>query len=199
MKVIGLTGNIGSGKSLVSAFMNEFGAAVIDADKVGHDIIEPNGPAYPKIVSAFGRDFLLPDGHTDRKAIAQFVFGEQSGERVKILNQITHPLITESIRTMLKQYAEKGYSVAVIEAALLFDSDIITLTDENWVVDAPEDVLVARAAKRDDCDAEMIRDRLRKQRRGDALRSLADRIILNDGSVESLKEKVKREFHRIGD
>jgi len=199
MKVIGLTGNIGSGKSLVSAFMNEFGAAVIDADKVGHDIIEPNGPAYPKIVSAFGRDFLLPDGHTDRKAIAQFVFGEQSGERVKILNQITHPLITESIRTMLKQYAEKGYSVAVIEAALLFDSDIITLTDENWVVDAPEDVLVARAAKRDDCDAEMIRARLRKQRRGDDLRTLADRIILNDGSVESLKEKVKREFHRIGD
>ena len=109
MKIIGLTGNIGSGKSLAATYFGQLGAAVIDADQIGHDIIEPTGPAYPLIVKTFGRDFLLPNGKVDRKSIAAYVFQEEDPGRVTALNQNTHSLITAEIKEKLSAYEKAGF------------------------------------------------------------------------------------------
>ncbi len=89
MKVIGLTGGIGSGKSTVSGFLAELGAVVIDADKVGHELFKPNTEIWQQVVAAFGRQILTTSGEISRKKLASLVFG--SPRRLSLLNQLMHP------------------------------------------------------------------------------------------------------------
>lgn len=197
MKIIGLTGNIGSGKSLAATYFGQLGAAVIDADQIGHDIIEPTGPAYPLIVKTFGRDFLLPNGKVDRKSIAAYVFQEEDPGRVTALNQITHSLITAEIKKKLSAYEKAGFSLAIIEAALLFQSDLCELTDENWVVTAAEETRLCRAAKRDQCDIKTIQARQAFQLPEEELIHRADNVIENHGTEEELFATVQRLYQEL--
>ena len=96
MKIISLTGGIGSGKSTVSAILKELGAVVIDADKVGHEVIDPGTPGWQEVVATFGRDILTPQGTIDRKKLAQIVFNNP--EALQKLNQIVHPKIDAEVR-----------------------------------------------------------------------------------------------------
>lgn len=195
MIVIGLTGNIGSGKSLAAEFLRQCGAAVIDADSLGHQVLEPGGAAYADVVAAFGREFLRPDGSIDRRRLGAHVFADP--QRLQQLNALTHPAIDAAVRRQLDEFRRRGEGVAVIESALLFQTALQELTDEDWLIVAPREKLLRRAAKRDRCDPQQIEKRLANQVPGDELRVYADRVIENDGTQAELQEKISRLYRTL--
>jgi dephospho-CoA kinase len=188
MKVIGLTGGIGSGKSSIARFLGELGAAVIDADKVGHDILNPGTPGWQEVVEAFGEDVLTRQKTVDRKALAELVFKDPAA--LEKLNRITHHRILDKVKTRLREYEDAGYKAAVVEAALLIEAGWAPLMDEVWLAIAPKDLTIQRLKKRGLPEAE-ARARIANQIPGEEKIKLATRIIKNDGSLDDLKTKVK--------
>ncbi|MDO4733045.1 MAG: dephospho-CoA kinase [Bacillota bacterium] len=194
--IIGITGNIGSGKSMAAAYLAELGAAVIDADKVGHDVILPGGSAYPGLVEAFGEEFLDEDGHIIRKKLGAHVFSDASGQRVQLLNRLTHPHIRAEIQRQIEFFQTRAYSIIVIEAALLLDSPLIELIDKLWLLRCSPELAAARAARRDACTEESILQRRKAQRDQDELACHADLILENDGRPEDLQAQLKNAYQQ---
>lgn len=195
--IIGLTGNIGSGKSTAAHMLAALGAGVIDADKAGHAVLMPGGEAYQPVIDAFGRDFVAEDGTILRKKLGAYVFADAGGSRLKTLNAITHPAIHHEVCRRIAALQKDGKAVIVVEAALLFDSTLQELTDENWLVTAPQKELLARVARRDNCDEETAMHRLRSQRPAEELAKLADRVFVNDSSLAALREKLETAYRNI--
>ena len=142
MKVIGLTGGIGSGKSTVAKFLAELGAVIIDADKIGHAVFEPDSEAWQQVVAAFGRQILKPNREIDRKKLGKIVFG--SAEALSRLNRIMHPQICGVVKAQIEQYRRQGIDVVVVEAPLLMEAGWTSLVDEVWVTLAPEATVLKR-------------------------------------------------------
>ena len=136
MKVIGLTGGIGSGKSKVSQFLAELGAVILNADEVGHEAFKPDTEIWRKVVAAFGRRILTPDGNIDRKRLGEIVFGNP--ESLSRLNQIMHPRMYALVKAQLEEYRRQGTRVVVLEAPLLIEAGWTSLVDEVWVTTASE-------------------------------------------------------------
>ena len=195
--IIGLTGNIGSGKSLASKILASFGAAVIDADRVGHQVLQPDGAAYQTVLDAFGPRFLAEDGSIRRRELGAYVFAEGNEVALQRLNQLTHPAICEEIRRLLAAYRNEGKRFIVIEAAILFDSAILALTEENWLIVAPRELLLARVAARDHCGRAAAERRLASQRTLEDLEKLADRVFVNDGDPKHLEEQLKKAYQEL--
>ena len=105
--IIGLTGNMGSGKSLAARLLAEKGAAVIDADSIGHQVLLPGGAAYDRVIELFGPGFLNEDGSLDRRRLGDYVFADGSGERIRLLESVTHPAILEEISSRISFYRQK--------------------------------------------------------------------------------------------
>lgn len=119
MRVFGLTGGIGSGKSTVARLFREENIPVVDADRISREVTSPGSPAYTEIVRKFGRGILLPDGRIDRKHLGAIVFADP-GKRAD-LEAITHPRIAEGIREALSALASEGHAVVIVEAALILE------------------------------------------------------------------------------
>lgn len=194
--IIGVTGNIGSGKSLAVSYLKELGAAVIDADKVGHEVLLPGGRAYDGVVAAFGREFLDEQGFVQRKKLGAYIFGDASGERLRTLNQLTHPQILAEIQQQIDTFRSHGYAIIILEAAILLDSPLRGLAEQVWLIQASPELAAARAAQRDDCSLESVLQRRKAQRDQSELAGLADRVICNDGSPEELREKIGKEYQQ---
>jgi len=186
--VIGLTGGIASGKSLVSRILSELGAVVLDVDKVGHRIMEPYRPAYKEIIEYFGKEILTGSGKIDRKKLGKIVFNDH--EKLKVLNRITHPRIREGVREILKGYEKSGVSVVVVEAALLFEMKMQDLVDEVWVVYADKEKQIERLMKRDKLTEEEAQKRIESQLSSEQKVLWADKVIYNSGDREKTKEQV---------
>lgn len=197
MIVLGITGNIGSGKSLAAEYLQELGAAVIDADQVGHMVIRSDGPAYAPLLAAFGKGFLAADGEFDRRRLGECVFSDASGGARLRLNAITHPLIREEIHERLALLRRLGYPVAVVEAAVLLESELVTLLDKIWLISAPREMMVERVTERDRFSRETAERRLDSQMAEEEMRQKADSVIVNDGSPDQLKEKLSREYDKL--
>jgi dephospho-CoA kinase len=197
MIVLGITGNIGSGKSLAAEYLGELGAAVIDADKIGHIVIRKDWPGYAPLLEAFGASFLDQEGEIDRRALGDYVFGDESGEARLLLNSITHPLIREMISERLALLRRIGYPVAVIEAAVLLESELTTLLDKIWLISAPRAAKIERMTERENFSREAAERRLDSQMAEDEMRQKADLVITNDGSPEQLKEKLRIEYDKL--
>ncbi|MDP2930927.1 MAG: dephospho-CoA kinase, partial [Chloroflexota bacterium] len=131
MKVIGLTGGIGTGKSTVSKFLVELGALVVDADKVGHEVFKPGTEAWREVVAAFGKKVLAANGDIDREKLGDIVFN--TPESLARLNRIMHPRIKDAIEAQLEEYRRQGTKVVVIEAPLLIEAEWAPSVDEVWV------------------------------------------------------------------
>ena len=143
MKTIGLTGGIGSGKSVVSQILAELGAFIIDADKVGHEIYLPGKEAWHKVVEAFGHDILAADQTIDRKKLGAIVFA--NGEARKRLNRIVHPLMYQDIDRRVKTKRQEGFTrPIVVEAAILIEANWVSLVDQVWVVIANKQAVIER-------------------------------------------------------
>ena len=195
MKVIGLTGGIGSGKSTVSQYLRELGAVILDADKVGHEAYRPGTEVWREVVAAFGREILTPDGEIDRKKLGRIVFSNP--ESLARLNQIMHPRMFEMMKAQIEEYRRQGVEVVVLEAAVLLEANWTLLVDQVWVTVASEPTVVERATERTGLPEEQILARIRSQSSPEERAKHADVVINNDGSLDGLKTKVKELWERV--
>jgi dephospho-CoA kinase len=185
-RVIGLTGNIGSGKSTVAKMLHELGADIIDADQVARDVVKPGLPAFDEIVSEFGPKVLGKDGTIDRKALAAEVFDDPKARRR--LELITHPRI--AMETQRRIAASKA-KLVVYEATLLVENGIHRGLDGLIVVLAPEDQQIERVAARDGMPREDIRKRLSAQMPAATKAAEASWVVKNEGSLAELRRQVE--------
>ena len=190
MTVIGLTGKIGSGKSLAATYLAELGAAVIDADKVGHEVIAKGRPAYVDILAAFPGDFLDMAGEIDRKKLGSYIFADTTGEARRKLNSITHGRISEDISALVASYIEQGKRNIVIEAALLLECELKDYVEQIWVVIAPKHMILSRVHNRDGLSDQVATARFDAQLSVEEQMAMADMVIVNDGTIEQFKEKL---------
>jgi len=197
MIILGITGNIGSGKSQAVAYLAELGAAVIDADRVGHSIVLKGQKAYDPLIDAFGDSFLDAAGEIDRRALGEYVFGDRSGQRRMLLNSITHPLIRKEIKEKVAVFAAQGYPLTVIEAAVLFEGEMTGMMDKIWLISAPREQLIERVTKRDNCGEGVVALRLNTQMSEAEMGKRVDLTIVNDGTPAQFQEKLKEEYNKL--
>ena len=191
MKIIGLTGNSGSGKSSVCGILSEYGGYIIDSDKIAHENMRKGSKAYNEIKEAFGNEILTGSGEIDRKKLGKKVFSDS--RELKILNEISLKYILRKISDEIDDISKKTdkYKFIVIDAPLLIETGLNYISDEVWAVCADESVLLDRIIKRDKVDFEYAKNRLKNQRPQKELISLADVVIENGNiSLSELKNRV---------
>ena len=189
MKVIGLTGGIGSGKSTVSQFLAELGAVIIDADKVGHEALQPDTELWHEVVAAFGRQIVTPTGEVDRSKLGEIVFSN-SGSLGR-LNQIMHPRIYDMVKTQLEDYQRQGVGVVVLEVPLLIEAGWTSLVDEVWVTVASEATVFKRLEEKVGLSRQESLARIRSQLSSVERVKHTDVVINTDCSLDEVKLKVK--------
>jgi len=186
MKVIGLTGNIASGKSSVSKILQELGAVVIDMDSLGKALQDSNYKGViQKIEEAFGSK-VITNGKLDRKALANIVFHDK--EKLKILNDIMIPLMTEKLKEKLNELRDR--EVIVIDAAMLFEAGWDKFADTIWVVYVPKDIQIKRLLDREHIDLQEALARIEAQMPIEEKMKRATAVIENSGNLEDLRKKV---------
>ncbi len=195
MKVIGLTGGIGSGKSTVSQLLAELGAVILNADEVGHEAFKPDTEIWRQMVAAFGRQILTTNGNIDRKKLGDIVFGNP--ESLSRLNQIMHPRMHDMVQAQLEKYRRQGAGVVVLEAPLLLEAGWTSLVDKVWVTTAPESTVLKRLEERPRLSQAESLARLRSQLPPAERARHADVIINTDCDLDELKSKVKELWHRL--
>ncbi len=196
MRIYGLTGNIGSGKSTVARMLRELGAFTLDADEVAREIVCPGEPALAEIVACFGREILCEDGTLDRRALAEVVFADE-GARGR-LNRITHPRILERIKERISARSDEQQMVFV-EASLIDrkSGGLNDLIDGLVVVTCPGELREHRVAKRDGMSPEEIRRRMDSQMSEAEKASQADFLIDNSSDMENLGAGVRALFKAL--
>lgn len=192
MKVISITGGVGSGKSEVMKILKEdFGAEIIMADQVAHQLMEPGKKGYHKVVEAMGTSFLKPDGSIDRKELAALMFKDQ--ESVKRINGLIHPMVWKEIQYAV-EHSDKN--LAVVEAAL-FDEEHNALFDEIWYVYATVENRLNRLMANRGYTKEKCMEIMANQASEETFRRLADFIIENNGAVEEIRFQIKKRLEEV--
>ena len=189
MKIIGLTGGIGSGKSTVAQFLAEMGAVILDADKVGHEALQPGTVPWREVVAAFSEQIVAPDGGIDRERLGKIVF--ENPEALSRLNRILHPWIYGVVEAQLGEYRREGADVVVLEVPLLLEAGWTPLVDEVWVTVASESTVIRRLKERTGFSESESLARIRTQLPAGERIKRADVVINNDGNLDELKAKVK--------
>lgn len=196
MKVIGLTGGTGSGKSTVAAYLKGKGCHIIDADKISRELTAKGGEALGAIMSAFGQDVFFEDGSLDRKKLGTIVFNDT--QKLKILEEIiTRKVIELTLQRIAKLKVQGNESIVVLDAPLLFECGMNDYTDENWLVICEQEQRVNRLMKRDGMERQSIFDRMANQLRDDEKIILADYIIDNSGTLEELYRQIDSLIERV--
>jgi dephospho-CoA kinase len=191
MLTIGVTGGIGSGKTTVTKILAELGAPIIDADKVGHGIYAPDGPAYADMIAAFGKGILGEDDTIDRKKLGPIVFGDPAA--LKRLNSIVHPKMFERMKQMVAQLRAEGeLKPVVIEAAVLIEANWQPLFDDIWLVIASKERVIERVELERGLKPEQTEARIRAQLSDAERRAYATETIVNDGTIADLRSKVEK-------
>jgi dephospho-CoA kinase len=194
--VIGLTGGIGAGKSTVRQMLEELGAAVIDADKVGHQIYLPDLPAWREIVTTFGQGVLDADRTINRQALGKLVFADP--EALRTLNRIVHPKMYRRIAKLIAELrAHGGMKAIVVEAAVLIEANWVPLVDQVWVVVASEAVVVDRLAKQRSLSPDQVHTRIAAQLSNDERLKHAQVVIRNDGSLAEVRTAVHQAWNQL--
>lgn len=187
MLVIGLTGGIGSGKTLATDHFERLGVTVVDADRVARIVVEPGQPALAEIATRFGDSVISPDGTLDRAALRHIVFADP--EQRRRLEAIMHPRIAEEIR---RQIAAGTSPYTILVSPLLFESGQHRFTQRTLLIDAHEALQRQRAASRDKVSEKQIEAIMAAQMSREERRARADDVILNDGHIEHLHAMVER-------
>ena len=178
MKRIGLTGNIGSGKSTVARIFEILGVPVYHADLQAREILE-SGKVVEQINNLFGKEVIKSQQQVDRKALAAIVFNDKS--KLETLNNLIHPLVEYDFAEWCNLHKESVYILH--EAAILFESGFDRLFDANILVTAPEALCISRVMARDSITTEMVMDRIQNQWSQNKKQKLAQYEVINDEVV----------------
>lgn len=189
--VIGLTGNIGTGKSVVRRMLEHLGAFGIDADALSHRVIAKGAPGYNEVIKQFGLWILGPNGEIDRKKLGLIVFNDP--EAMKMLERIVHPLVNQVLDYIIQRVTKR---VLVIEAIKLLESDIKSMCDSIWVAYAPAEIQLERLVTRRKMSEKDARQRINSQSPQVIKMGEANVVIKNDGSVEDTWKQVVRHWKK---
>jgi dephospho-CoA kinase len=196
MKIIGLTGSVGSGKTTVAKVLEkEFGARVLITDEIGHVFMEPGEEGYIRILEEFGEDVLGEDEENgkwkiDRKKLGGKVFGKP--ERMEVLNGIIHPLVNRYVAEVIEEERKRGeLSYLVIESALLIEAGYEKICDELWYVTADDEVRRERLKASRGYSDEKISDILKNQLSDEMFLKNCTKVLKNNGGVSEILQEVK--------
>jgi dephospho-CoA kinase len=196
MRVLGLTGGIGSGKSLVAAMFKELGADVIDADQLARDIVAPGEPALAEISSAFGPDMLRADGGLDRARLAALIFQDPAAR--ERLNRITHPRIRERMaQAVASRRQQKG--LLILDIPLLYENARLDLIEAVIVVWVDRETQLRRLIERDGLAPDDAERRIAAQMALDEKRLRADHVIDNRGDPQGTRKQVEAIYSRYAE
>lgn len=188
IKIIGLCGRSGSGKGYVSKCFAAAGIPCVDTDKVYRGLVdmedEPPSECLAELMHEFGEDILTDRGALDRRALASIVFAPGAGEKLKMLNQITHKYILAEVQRIITVLANKGYSAVIVDAPVLFESGFDKICDVTVCVTAADEVCIERIMSRDSISYAEAYRRLLNQTGADELRRKCDYEIVNDNTSD---------------
>jgi len=192
MKVIGLTGGIGSGKSLVAKILREkYGAYILSTDDIAKEQMEPGGDSYREVVEYFGSEIVNPDGTINRGRLAAIIFDDKN-KRLKV-NEITHPKVLDAVRNKIEAVREKQLApYLVVETALMIEAGYDFICDEVWYVHTPEEVRRGRLKRERNYPDEKIDSIFANQSKEEAFRSKFSKVIENIGDIAKLEQQVDR-------
>lgn len=189
MEIIGLTGGIGTGKSTVSQYLKEQNFAIVDADLISRQVVEPGMPLLADLEAAFGSNIILDDGSLDRKGLAAIVFNDK--EQKKKMESIMHTAILAEMRRQMDDYAAEGtHKGIIIDAPLLFEIGLEKWCDEVWLIVADMDVRIQRVCARDNAVPKEVEARIRNQMSDEEKRKLSDSILDNSTTLEALHNQI---------
>ena len=196
--LVGLTGGMGSGKSLAASYFKALGAQMIDADRISRELVAPGKPAWKEIIEEFGSNVLNPDQTLNRKQIAAIVFNDES--KRKKLEDIIHPRVIVEERRLYEKYRQKNSRVlAVIDAALLIESGNYKNVDKVVVVQCGKEEQIRRVMERDGTAHSEVEKRLNSQMPLEEKVGFGDCILRNDDTRESLKSQVGELYRNLRD
>lgn len=196
MKIIGLTGGVGTGKSTVAGILEKkYGVSVIMADSVGHLAMEPGCETYRQIVTLFGEEIVNEKGEIDRKRLGDIVF--PAPEKLESLNSIIHPFVWKKIEEFIESARREGRKAVALESAILAESGYSRLCDEIWMVTADakvrfERLRASRGYTREKFEAIMARQLTEKE-----WKAVGNRIITNNGNQEELEIQLTKAMKEI--
>ncbi|NMC68478.1 MAG: dephospho-CoA kinase [Myxococcales bacterium] len=189
MRLVGLTGGIGSGKSTVASLLRARGIPVFDADRAARDVTAPGTPGLDAVVAAFGPGVLLPDRTLDRAGLARIVFSDPAARRR--LEQLLHPRVDAAAAEWLAARAAEGSALCVYEAALILETGRDAWLDGVIAVVADVETRVRRVVERDGGPPEPVRARIAAQIDDDERRRRARWVVVNDGTLADLERQVE--------
>lgn len=193
MKIIGLCGGSGSGKGAVCTCFSKLGVPSVDTDAVYREITSGEGECMSALISAFGSEIAFADGSLNRKKLASIVFsGDGNQQRRATLNKISHKFILDETRKRFSEYESKGYTMAIIDAPLLFESGFDKECYKIICVVADRNVRIKRIMERDNLTKGEAEMRIRSQKNDEELTALCDFVIENNGDYSSLASEVER-------
>lgn len=190
MLTIGLTGGIGTGKTTVSRMLADLGATIMDADKVGHEVLKPGTEVWHDCVNAWGRDILTDGDEIDRKKLGAIVFGDPA--ELQRLNSFSHPRMKKIMADRLAELRKQGeVSIVVVEAAILIEANWHDIVDQVWMTAAPEVVAVQRLQGRNGMSEEQALARIRAQLTTEERAKYAQVVIDTNCTLEELQRKLE--------
>ena len=193
MVVIGLAGGIGTGKSEVARILGDLGAAVLEADRMGHAVYLPDSDGFREVVSTFGDDVVGEDGEIDRRVLGSKVFGNP--EAMEKLNNIAWPRIKQMLADGIKEQQAAGTQVIVMDAAIMIEAGWTDLCDELWVAQSSEEEMISRLQSRNGLTEEQARQRINAQLSNAEREDYADVLLQNTGTIEELRVRVGELWH----
>ena len=186
MLVVGLTGNIGCGKSSLSDIFRAEGIKIIDADIIARQIYEDE-KLLSKVYETFGNDIKNEDGSLNRKALGRIVFSDD--EKLIQLNKLTHPVIRQKVSDKIEEYKSQNEEIVILDAALLVESDYLNFIDKLLVVTCKENIQIERIIARDNCSIEEALGRIKSQMSQENKVKYADYVIDNSATLSELRKK----------
>ncbi len=196
MRVLGLTGGIGSGKSVVASMFKQLGAEVVDADQLAREVVEPGQPALAEIASAFGRDIIGDDGRLDRGKLAAIIFADAAA-RAR-LNAITHPRIRERMEEEVARRADRP-GLLLLDIPLLYENARTSAVEKVIVVWVDADTQLRRLEERNGLSEAEARQRVASQMPLDEKRARADIVIDNSGRQEETRRQVETIYRQFAE
>jgi len=186
MKVIGLTGGVGSGKSTVTEILKDLGYQAVQTDAIGKDLMRPGEAGYREIVLLFGDSILQEDGQIDRNRLAKIIFHEP--RKKSVVESIIHPLVKRRVIDAVTEARIRGDAdYFFVESALLYEDHYETVCDEFWYVYAPESVRRQRLKASRGYSDEKIDSILKSQLSDKSFRSICTQVIDNSGDRQKTK------------